>query len=443
MNRLKLDWSLELATERRNFVEDYLNKINFTPTEDELETIANYLLWGKDENGENAVSRGELELETKNKTWQKNRPGSGTGVESLDELMESPTFNEASLRRSSDPPIRIKREIFQREDALEKCPASMRQTFLDLFAQIDELDLCINFYDLAHGKRKNPPRSELIKKFSKEQQEKLQERITHWNQYAYLKRRHLLVELRRQQFTLRDSFSNLVLRETPQEFSEIETPPDFDVEIPVFPLGVFNDQKTSLLIFREKSQLNPSSYTEDELKKISELLWEKNTEARPQLFFDFCDLEHVYQLFQQLFELGESGIADNTNFLIRTLFYYLDFAEITEVQKEILDLKIKKIKNQDIANKINSKFGKSYTANYISTIFRQKIIPKINAAAAFHKKIVSNLFFEEEFKKCSCCGVYLLRDPEIFVRKTRAKDGLVNRCKKCDKADRQKKKEGI
>ena len=111
---------------------------------------------------------------------------------------------------------------------------------------------------------------------------------------------------------------------------------------------------------------------------------------------------------------------DNTNFLIRTLFYYLDFAEITEVQKEILDLKIKKIKNQDIANKINKKFGKSYTANYISTIFRQKIIPKINAAAAFHKKIVSNLFFEEEFKKCSCCGVYLLRDPEIFVRNCHA-----------------------
>ena len=356
-------------------------------------------------------------------------------------MMESPTFNEASLRNSSVPPTRIKRENFSREDALKKCPETMRQVFLDLFAQIDELDLCINLYDLAHGKRKNPPRAELIEKFSKEQQEKFKERITHWNQYTYLKRRHLLVELRRQQFTLRDSFSNSIIRETPPEPIEPEILPDFDIEIPVFPLGVFNDKLLSFLIFREKDRLNPTAYSEAELKKISDYLWIKNSEARPQRFFDFCELEHVYQLFQQLFELEDSDINDNTNFLIRTLKYYLDFAELTEVQKEILDLKIKKVKNQDIADVVNKKFGKSYTANYISTIFRQKIIPRINEAAAFHKKILSNLFFEEEFKKCTCCGTWLLRGPEIFVRKARSKDGLANRCKKCDKAERQRKKE--
>ena len=434
MNRLKLDWSLDMALERKSFVDKYINTIN-NPTEEELETIANYILWGKDSDGKSAVSRGELEIETKNKTWQKK------DIDSLDEMMESPTFNEASLRNSSIPPTRIKREVFSREEALKKCPESMRQTFLDLFKQIDELDLCINFYELAHGKRKNPPRPELLKKFSEEQQEKFKERITHWNQYAYLKRRHLLVELRRQQFTLRDSFSNNIIRETLPEPIEPEILPDFDIEIPVFPLGVFNDKPLSILVFREKEQLNPLAYSEAELKKVSDYLWNKNTEARPHRFFGFCELEHVYQLFQQLFELEDSDINDNTNFLIRTLKYYLDFAELTEVQKEILDLKIKKMKNQDIADTVNKKFGKSYTANYISTIFRQKIIPQINGAAAFHKKILSNLFFEEEFKKCTCCGTWLLRDPEVFVRKTRSKDGLANRCKKCDKADRQKKKE--
>ena len=163
----------------------------------------------------------------------------------------------------------------------------MRQVFLDLFAQIDELDLCINLYDLAHGKRKNPPRAELIEKFSKEQQEKFKERITHWNQYTYLKRRHLLVELRRQQFTLRDSFSNSIIRETPPEPIEPEILPDFDIEIPVFPLGVFNDKLLSFLIFREKDRLNPTAYSEAELKKISDYLWIKNSEARPQRFFVF------------------------------------------------------------------------------------------------------------------------------------------------------------
>ena len=62
---------------------------------------------------------------------------------------------------------------------------------------------------------------------------------------------------------------------------------------------------------------------------------------------------------------------------------------------------MRKVKNEDIAIAINKKYGKTYTPNYISTIFRQRIIPKINEAAAYHEKVVSNLFFEEEFKACS------------------------------------------
>ena len=47
-------------------------------------------------------------------------------------------------------------------------------------------------------------------------------------------------------------------------------------------------------------------------------------------------------------------------------------------------------------------------------------------------------------KTCTKCGRHLLRDPINFVRKSRAKDGLSNHCKACDKRDREekKKKEG-
>ena len=434
MNRLKLDWNLNTSLQRKEFINNYIKTLK-DPTEEELETIANYLLWGKDNNGESAVDRGEIEIETRNKTWQKK------GVESLEFLMESPIFNEATFKKINSTPFKAKQDTFSREEALEKCPESMRQTFIDLFRQIDELDLCTNFYDIAHGKRKNPPRKELLANFSEEQQEKMRERVSHWNQYTYLKQRHFLVELRRQQFTLRDSYSSIMTRETPPEFYEEDAAPDFDAEIPVFPLGLFSDRPLSGLIFRDKKFLNPFAYTEDTLKQISDFFCQKHTEARPQFFFDFCNLEHVYQLFQKMAELDGFGPDNSTNLLIRTLKYYLGFAELNEVQREILDFKIKKAKNQDIADYINQKFGKSYTANYISTIFRQKIIPKVNEAAAFHQKIISNLFFEEEFKKCSCCGNWLLRDSSVFVKKSRAKDGLANRCKKCDREDRMKKKE--
>ena len=78
-------------------------------------------------------------------------------------------------------------------------------------------------------------------------------------------------------------------------------------------------------------------------------------------------------------------------------------------------MKINKQKNQDIADIINKKYGKSYTANYISTIFRQKIIPRINETAQFHAFIIENMCFEENFKKCNGCGKILLVDADLYI----------------------------
>lgn len=62
MNRLKLDFTLETATERAQFIDTYI--VQFPDlTNSEAETIANYLLWGKDHNGK-AVGC-DLNLETK------------------------------------------------------------------------------------------------------------------------------------------------------------------------------------------------------------------------------------------------------------------------------------------------------------------------------------------------------------------------------------------
>lgn len=165
------------------------------PTEEELETMANYILWGKDPiTGLNAKQDGSVDLESKHGTWDKN-----SNIESLEGLMESPTFNEASLLPlDAVAPLKVKREVFSRKEALAKCPDYLVETFTELFRQIDELDLSINYYELAHNRRKNPPREELLNKFTPEEHAALQEKITHWNQYKYLKMRHQLVELRRE-----------------------------------------------------------------------------------------------------------------------------------------------------------------------------------------------------------------------------------------------------
>ena len=212
-NRLQLDFKLATTEERANFLQEYLQRpefINRPPTEDELETMGNYVLWGKDPTtGLNAKQEGFIELESKHGTWDKS---STSNVESLEELMESPTFNEACVMPlDAIAPTKVKREVFSRKEALAKCPDYLTETFTNLFRRIDELDLTINYYELAHNRRKNPPREELLRRFTEEEQQALAEKATHWNQYRYLKMRHELVELRREQYTLRDSFQQTIL----------------------------------------------------------------------------------------------------------------------------------------------------------------------------------------------------------------------------------------
>ena len=439
-NRLHLDFSINGTQDRKDFVDEYVQRPEFILkplTEDELETIANYILWGKDPDGFNATQRGEIQIETRNKTWQRD------DTESLDAMMESPTFNEASLRKPTEARTRIAREVFDRQKALEECPEHMRAVFTDLFDRIDKLEMSIHFYEFAHGKRKEPPRTALTKRFTEAEVDAARAIAEKWNQFKYLKQRHLIVELRREQFTLRDNYVEKHMRHTPPEPDLDPVNLDFEAEIPVFPLGLVG-APFSELVFKQADDLNPTTYTEKELNVLTKHFWSKKEQSRPQLYFDFGELEHVYELFGQLVELEEEldalPIESNLGKLIATLKYYIALTDLTEAHQEILDLKINKQKNQDIADIINKKYGKSYTANYISTIFRQKIIPRINETANFHALIIENMCFEENFKKCHGCGKWLLIDAENFVRKSRSKDGFSTKCKKCDRDDRKRKK---
>ena len=165
-------------------------------------------------------------------------------------MMESPTFNEASLRRPTEARTRVAREVFDRRKTLNECPPHLVPVFEDLFKRIDYIELQLNYYEFSHGRRKEPPREQLQKRFTEEELLNAQQTASRWNQFKYLKQRHLIVELRREQFTLRDTYIEKHLRHTPPE-PELEiTNPDFDAEIPVFPLGLSNGPIGALL-FKE------------------------------------------------------------------------------------------------------------------------------------------------------------------------------------------------
>ena len=131
--------------------------------------------------------------------------------------------------------------------------------------------------------------------------------------------------------------------------------PDIDAEIEVLPLGTVGRRTRPFQIFVSWDQLIPQNYDEAALKAISDFYWmkQKYEPAANQFYIDFRELEHVYQLFMTYFELEDAATEEKLHSglqnLLDTLNFYIERAELCELQQEILDLKMKKVKNDDIA----------------------------------------------------------------------------------------------
>ena len=183
-NRLKLDFSLETAEERKNFLSTYLVQFdNLTQTE--LQTLADYLLWGKDDGGE-AIGKG-TGLRTR---WTKDDE-----FESLDSLMENPNFNDLQIHTLSETvPLKRPKATFNRAAALKKAPPDLQLAFQELWKQIDSTDLLITYYEILNGKRTLQPRQELLDRFTNEERNYLLAAAHELTQFTYLKKRHELVD---------------------------------------------------------------------------------------------------------------------------------------------------------------------------------------------------------------------------------------------------------
>lgn len=432
MNRLKLNFSLETAEERKAFIDTYITQFPDL-THAEAETIADYLLWGKDSNG--VPIGAETELKTR---WTK-----ASDTDSLDEVLENPAYSNVQFHPLTEAvPLKKTRETFNREEVRATMPDYLRDSFEDLWHHIDVNDLLINFYELGVGKREKPPRQELLDRFSEEEQVKLSLRAAELTQYQYLKLRHELIELRQEQFTLRDSYINTINSHQglPGLYHSYQR---FGLDLDILPLGV-RAGKIGNLIFDKF--FDPRALNEEQLHMISDLVWDKEKIESGPTTIDFRDLETLYQLYltredceDQIEQEKEINfIEGNLEDIYATLDFYESIADLTEAQRRLLRLKEKGVHNADIAEEINRDFGKSYSSNYISTIFRQKTLGKIAEAVKLHEDTIKNCFFPENFKKCSCCGRVLLLDKRNFVHKNRSRDGFTNRCKICEHKAKRK-----
>lgn len=424
-NRLNLDFSLDSSEKRSNFLESYLASLDFTPNATELAKMADYVLWG-----DKPAKASSLGLES---AWKP------TENASLDELRETPGFNESQIYALGDAPrTKTVRQNFSRSEARAHLDASLLPALEALWHEIDALDYEIGAYEILHEKRESI-REELCARLPVHERARLEEKASSLSQYAYLKLRHLLIEKRREQYTFRDTYKSKITRHVPSLATAPFTPPIFDADVLVRPASLPYETGLARKIYAK--ELDPANFSDSELRALSDLLWATN-DLEP---FDFANPTHIEALFDFWDELSSAQsdlpLESTLGLLLRALDFYREKAALSPVYDAILAQKLARIPNAKIRTSINQQFGKTYNENYISTIFHQKVVPAIVDAARLHREELENLFFPENWKKCSKCGRVLLMNTAYFMRKSQSKTGFAPTCKQCEKAKRDAMKE--
>ena len=107
------------------------------------------------------------------------------------------------------------------------------------------------------------------------------------------------------------------------------------------------------------------------------------------------------------------------------------------IYQRIVELKIDKKQNIEIQQALKEEFDTTYSIEYISSLWRNKI-PKLIAEQAQNDWLVWHYTQEEKgkWKRCSRCGQIKLAHNRFFSKNKTSKDGYYSICKCC----RNKKK---
>ena len=377
-------------------------------TQKELETVANFILYGKDPNTDkNFCQKKEIQIEAKHTCWKRKEP------ESLDALMEDPLTDQTQFQELKKNSYKKPKPTISRDpDGPDAAIPGMK----DLWNAIDIL-------------------AEQVKELKEQKKLNLE----------YYRKNHFLIQLRKEQFALKDSELETIHAHSFMGASAPDTCLSADT-------GYLKDNYTDWVYGCWKADHYRKDFGEDwyvrEQVRLSSLLsegkldeWEWVEVSQNEI--DLTNPEHVYQLLEMYGTLKENSwdkLNSDTKFLIWELEDYIEQANLSEARRHILIRKIDKATNERIIEELREQFGLTYSDNYISTIYTKMICRDIAKAAqlSYDSWLYRNQ--PERFKCCSTCGKRLLRDSRNFVQKQNSSDGLSARCKICDKRIRDKKK---
>lgn len=162
--------------------------------------------------------------------------------------------------------------------------------------------------------------------------------------------------------------------------------------------------------------------------------------------FSFLNPDHVSAILRNYSRIKEESwdrFTSDAYYMIQDLQNLVD--ETLQDQYPLYyDLVIYKIDgktNQQIQRLLYNDYGIKHSAEYLSSLWRNKI-PKMIAEQAKKDWLVWHYTFEEKgkWKKCSRCGQIKLAHNMFFSKNNTSKDGFYSICKDCRNAKTKQKK---
>ena len=414
--KYSLDFSIERDIDRLHAVEDILDTLNTDPSATELEQMASYILYGKDEQGKNSIQRNETIDKDKRYKSYKTKDDK---VQSLDEMMEVPGFDEQQLRSA------YKRDSYTVPKPCIRKPKYDKHTgeMVDpgdsdvpgMWEQWEIIDRWQRMLDVAQGKVAPDENDTIVS-----------------DPYRIYQLKHNLIDIRKHQYYLKDSAKPTL------HFQNLD-----------HPKPQFYDWSGDAFYWISRADWQnrvDHSYTSRVSKNLAD--YETRGEGDQlevkwvvcQHTFDWENPRHIRALLNHYCTLYDA-LKDKLDTYGRTLLWdfdrYVEICGFSELRKFLISLRKQGMAYEDILDEMRAKYAMEYSPNYLVSIVNTEVPNKI-------AKVAKMLRLEQETpaegrKECTHCGRSLPADPLFFSRNNAHKDGLSNTCKECDRESRIKR----
>lgn len=408
--KYQLDYSIERDSDRCAAITTIIDSLETDPTPTELEQMASYILYGKDENGQNAIQRNETIDKDKRYKSYKTKDDK---VQSLDEIMEAPSFDERNIRSAYKRDAYVAPKPCIRKPKYDKVTGEMidpgDSDIPGMREQWEIIDRWQRMLDIAQG-RIAPTENDTIVS----------------DPYRIYQLKHNLIDIRKHQYYLKDAYKPTL------HFQNMD-----------HPKTQFYDWTGDACywISREEWQNKVDhAYTSRVSKNLADYETRGSGETLEVKWvvyrhtFDWENPLHIRALLNHYYTLYDA-MRDKLDTYARTLLWdfdrYASLCNFSELRLFLIELRKQGLAYDDILEEMRARYAMEYSPNYLVSIISTEVPNRI---AQIAKKLRLEIDTPpEQRKKCNRCGRNLPQHPIFFSRNNAHKDGLSNVCKECDR----------